>query len=71
MKRARSKRRPAGRQPNEIAEKILAEHEYFRNDRFLMQIDMGALAHRKPMRAIELFGTKVKDQVDRGLKLAA
>jgi hypothetical protein len=36
-----------------------------------MQIDMGALAHKETMRAIELLGTRVKDQVDRGLKLAA
>lgn len=56
---------------NEVAEKILAEHEYFRNDRFLMQIDMGALAHRETLRAIELLGTRVKDQVQRGLAKAA
>jgi probable LLM family oxidoreductase len=57
--------------PNEIAEKILAEHEYFQNDRFLMQIDMGALPHAKTLKAIELLGTKVKEQVVRGLAKAA
>ena len=56
---------------NEVAEKILAEHEYFQNDRFLMQIDMGALAHKETLKAIELLGTKVKDQVARGLAKAA
>ena len=45
----------------------MAEHEYFQNDRFLMQIDMGALPHAKTLKAIELFGTKVKEQVDRAL----
>ena len=55
---------------NEVAEKILAEHEYFQNDRFLMQIDMGALAHKETLKAIELLGTKVKDQVVRGLAKA-
>jgi alkanesulfonate monooxygenase SsuD/methylene tetrahydromethanopterin reductase-like flavin-dependent oxidoreductase (luciferase family) len=57
--------------PNEIAEKILSEHEYFKNDRFLMQIDMGSLAHDKTLKAIELYGTRVKEQVGRSLKLAA
>jgi probable LLM family oxidoreductase len=57
--------------PNEIAEKILAEHEFFQNDRFLMQIDMGSLAHDKTLKAIELYGTKVREQVGRSLKLAA
>ena len=49
------------------AEKIILEHEFFKNDRFLMQIDMGALPHSKTLRAIELLGTKVKPIVDRDL----
>ncbi|MFZ1772917.1 MAG: LLM class flavin-dependent oxidoreductase [Rhizobiaceae bacterium] len=53
--------------PNEIAEKILAEHELFANDRFMMQIDMGSLPHALTLKAIELFGTRVKEQVSRAL----
>lgn len=53
--------------PNEVAEKILAEHDIFANDRFLMQIDMGGLSHAETLKAIELLGTKVKPQVARAL----
>ena len=53
--------------PDEVAEKILAGHDVFRNDRFLMQIDMGGLSHRETLRAIELLGTRVKPQIDRAL----
>ena len=53
--------------PNEVAEKILFEHSLFRNDRFLMQIDMGSLPHAKTLKAIELFATKVAPQVRKAL----
>ena len=53
--------------PEEVAEKIVLEHSYFKNDRFLMQIDMGALSHDKTLKAIELFGTKVRELVDKAL----
>jgi probable LLM family oxidoreductase len=56
--------------PNEVAEKILAEHDIFANDRFMMQIDMGGLSHAETLKAIELLGTKVKEQVDRALRSA-
>jgi probable LLM family oxidoreductase len=49
--------------PNEVADKILFEHSLFRNDRFLMQIDMGALPHKQTLKAIELFAEKVAPQV--------
>jgi probable LLM family oxidoreductase len=45
--------------PEEVAEKILFEHEIFRNDRFLLQLSVGPMPHAKLMRAIELYGTKV------------
>jgi alkanesulfonate monooxygenase SsuD/methylene tetrahydromethanopterin reductase-like flavin-dependent oxidoreductase (luciferase family) len=45
--------------PQQVAEKILAQHEVFDHDRFLAQISVGALPHAKVMRAIELFGTEV------------
>jgi probable LLM family oxidoreductase len=45
--------------PQQVAEKILAEHELFDQDRFLGQISVGTLAHDKVMRATELFATEV------------
>ena len=45
--------------PEEVAAKILYQHELFRHDRFLIQFTVGSLPHEKTMRAIELFGTKV------------
>ena len=49
--------------PNEVADKILANHELFRNDRFLIQMAIGTMPHAKLLKAIELFGTKVAPQV--------
>ena len=45
--------------PEEVARKILYQHELFGHDRFLIQFTVGSLAHEKTMKAIELFGTKV------------
>jgi probable LLM family oxidoreductase len=44
---------------DEVAEKILYEHEIFRHDRFLLQLSVGPMPHAKLMRAIELYGTRV------------
>ena len=49
--------------PEEVAEKILYEHELFGNERFMAQISVGAIGHDKVMRAIELFGTEVAPAV--------
>ena len=49
--------------PEEVAEKILFEHELFGHDRFLAQISVGTLPHEQALRAIELFGTEVAPQV--------
>jgi probable LLM family oxidoreductase len=43
----------------EVAEKILFEHELFGNDRYVGQMSVGAVAHPDVMRSIELFGTEV------------
>jgi probable LLM family oxidoreductase len=51
--------------PEEVAEKILFEHELFGTDRFLCQISVGNLPHAKVMRAIELLGTEVAPLVRR------
>ena len=45
--------------PEAVAEKIVAMHKIFRNDRFLLQMAIGLMPHDKLMKAIELFGTKV------------
>jgi probable LLM family oxidoreductase len=50
-------------EPEHVAEKILAEHEIFGMDRFLLQLTVGTLPHTDVMRAIELFGTEVAPRV--------
>ncbi len=45
--------------PEEVAEKLLFEHELFGHDRYIAQMSVGAVAHRDVMRSIELFGTEV------------
>ena len=45
--------------PEEVAAKILFEHELFAHDRFLMQMTVGTMPHAEVLRSIELFGTKV------------
>ncbi len=49
--------------PQQVVEKILAEHELFRHDRFLAQISIGTLPHEQVMRATELFGSEVAPAV--------
>ena len=45
--------------PEEVAEKILFEHELFGHQRYLAQMAAGEVAHRDVMRSIERFGTEV------------
>jgi probable LLM family oxidoreductase len=45
--------------PDEVAEKILAQHAVLKHQRFLLQVSVGPMPHGQVMRAIELFGTKV------------
>ena len=52
---------------NEVADKILYQHELFGNTRFLAQASIGTVPHKMNMRSIELFGTKVVPQVRKGL----
>ncbi len=51
--------------PDEVAEKMLREHELFGYDRYLIQLTVGTLPHADVMRAIELLGTKVAPVVRR------
>jgi alkanesulfonate monooxygenase SsuD/methylene tetrahydromethanopterin reductase-like flavin-dependent oxidoreductase (luciferase family) len=45
--------------PGEIIEKILFQHQLFGHQRLLLQLGLGAIAHKKMMKAIELLGTQV------------
>jgi probable LLM family oxidoreductase len=45
--------------PEQVAEKILYEHELFDHQRYIAQMSVGAVAHRDVLRSIELFGTEV------------
>jgi probable LLM family oxidoreductase len=49
--------------PEEVADKILFQHELFGHDRFLAQISVGNLPHARVLRAIELLGTEVAQVV--------
>ena len=55
--------------PQQVAEKILYEHELFGHQRYLAQMSVGAVAHRDVLRSIELFATEVapvvRDEVAR------
>jgi probable LLM family oxidoreductase len=45
--------------PEQVAEKLLYEHELFRHQRYIAQMSVGAVAHRDVLRSMELFGTEV------------
>jgi len=45
--------------PEEVAAKIVYEHELFGFQRFLVQMSVGTLPHERVLRSIELFGTEV------------
>jgi probable LLM family oxidoreductase len=53
--------------PEQVADKILAQHELFGHTRFLAHMGMGGLAHDKVLRAIELLGTEVAPRVREAL----
>ena len=53
--------------PEEVAEKILFQHELFGHERFLIQLTVGTMPHEKTMRAIELLGTEVAPAVRKAL----
>ncbi|HWF53259.1 MAG TPA: Atu2307/SP_0267 family LLM class monooxygenase [Solirubrobacteraceae bacterium] len=49
--------------PEQVAEKIVFEHELFGHDRYIAQMSVGAVEHADVMRSIELFGTEVAPRV--------
>jgi len=53
--------------PQQVIDKILLQHEWFKHDRFGLQLSVGTLPHDKVMKAIELLGTVVKPAVNKAL----
>jgi probable LLM family oxidoreductase len=53
--------------PEQMIEKIVAQHALFGHRRFLVQFTVGSLPHERVLRAIELLGTKVAPEVRRRL----
>ena len=53
--------------PQQVIDKILYEHEWFRHTRFLAQMSVGTMPHAQMMRSIELFGTQVAPAVREAL----
>jgi probable LLM family oxidoreductase len=55
-------------EPEQVAEKIVAQHQVFGHDRYLAQLSVGNVPHDKVMRAIELLGTQVAPLVRKELQ---
>jgi probable LLM family oxidoreductase len=53
--------------PQQVIDKILAHHEHFRHDRFLMQMSLGPLPRSALMRSIELLATVVAPAVRKAI----
>ncbi len=53
--------------PDDAVAKILAQHEVFGHDRYLMQMRVGLQPHAAILRSIELFGTVVAPRVREAL----
>jgi len=49
--------------PDQVIEKILFQHSFFQNTRYLVQMTVGPVPHDKVLRSIELFATKVAPAV--------
>jgi probable LLM family oxidoreductase len=49
--------------PEQVAEKIVFEHDLFEHQRYIGQMSVGAVNHLEVMRSIELFGTAVAPAV--------
>ncbi len=54
--------------PQQVIDKILYQHEIFGHDRFLLQMSVGSVPHKKLMRSIELFATEVAPVIRKELK---
>ncbi len=56
--------------PDDVADKIVAQHRLFGHDRFTAQISVGPVPHEGVMRSIELLGTEVAPRVKERLAAA-
>ena len=56
--------------PQQVIDKILAQHRLFRHRRSVIQFSLGTMPHDRIMRSIELFGTKVAPAVRAALAAA-
>lgn len=45
--------------PQQVIDKILHQYEIFGHDRFMLQMSVGSISHKKLLRSIELFATEV------------
>jgi len=52
----------------QVIDKIMYQHELFRNTRFLAQLVTGSIPHSKVLRAIELYGTRVAPVIRKELQ---
>ncbi len=57
--------------PQEVIDKLLAQHELFGHQRHLLQMALGAMPHAQIMRAIELLGTVVAPAVRKATHIPA
>lgn len=53
--------------PQQVIDKILHQYEIFGHDRFLIQMSVGSIPHKKLLRSIELFATKVAPAVRKAI----
>ncbi len=53
--------------PQQIIDKIMYQYDIFEHDRFLVQMSVGSIPHKKMMRSIELFGTEVAPVIKKEL----
>ena len=53
--------------PQQVIDKILFEHELFKNTRFLAQMSVGVVPHKQILRSLELFGTRVAPEIRKAL----
>lgn len=51
--------------PQQVIDKILHQHEIFGHDRFLLQMSVGSIPHKKLLKSIELFATQVAPVIRR------
>jgi len=53
--------------PQQVIDKILYQYELFHHSRFLLQMSVGTMPHKKMLRAIELYGTIVAPAIRKAL----